>query len=66
MYNYAQESQDELVTVFSPISDKKFVIDPREKIIHLSTCPSLEKRQKENHGNTIVHHGYQKCPICLG
>jgi len=55
-----------LVTVFSPVSNKRFVIDPREKIIHLSTCPSLEKREKENHGNTIVHHGYQKCPICMG
>lgn len=58
--------QDKLVTVFSPVTNKRFVIDPREKLIHLHTCPSLKTRQKEKHGDTIVHHGYQKCPLCLG
>ena len=62
MYNHGK---NELFVVFSPITDKKFVIDPQEKLVHLSTCPSLTTKQEKDHKD-IAHHPYQKCPLCLG
>ncbi|MDI6781213.1 MAG: hypothetical protein QME49_03785 [bacterium] len=43
---YDHEKND-LLVVFSPVTDRKFVIDPQEKVIHLSTCPSLTTRSKK-------------------
>ncbi|MEK7274377.1 MAG: hypothetical protein AAB110_03890 [Candidatus Desantisbacteria bacterium] len=62
---YGNNEGNELLVVFSPVTDKKFVLDPQEKIIHLSTCPCLKTRQEQNHKNA-AHHPYQKCPLCLG
>ncbi|MBI4778651.1 hypothetical protein HY792_07020 [Candidatus Desantisbacteria bacterium] len=63
MHDYEQD--EELVVVFSPVTDKKFILDPQEKLIHLSTCPSLETRHERNHKD-ITQHPYQKCRLCLG
>ena len=63
--NMYDNEKNELLVVFSPVTDKKFVLDPQEKIIHLSTCPSLTTRQEKNYRD-VAHHSYQKCPLCLG
>ncbi|MBU1753291.1 hypothetical protein KKG56_05485 [bacterium] len=62
MYNC---EQDGLLVVFSPVTDRKFILDTQNKIVHISTCPSLKTRHEKS-PKDIVHSNYRKCPLCLG